>query len=383
MKKNRILALFLCVAMLVGMASTLSACSGEAVTSTAAGGSSASGGPYHIGFTLLGTDWVLNYMRTESEYAVKTADPETEWEYISADFSTDKMQSGVQSMLSSGIDGLIYTGIYTTLTSTIIASCESAGTSFVMSEFPPLEEQIEELRNSDNFAGYFGADVYGQGYQLGKIATEEGGTIALTISGPVGDTSHDLRVAGFTAAFEEGGGKVVGNAHCNFPTEAIDKSSDLLAANPEVDTAYGATGVHTLGMVNALKNHNLSDSVQVYCSELDSDLLPEVRAGRMVGDGGTTAEFIMASALLINHLDGHPILDDEGNVPVSEVMLPLVITAEDADSFEKEFITEHPFTEDMVKRYLWRYNSNVSWADFQDFIDNYSLKWIIENKNAA
>jgi ribose transport system substrate-binding protein len=367
---------------------SLAACGGgqeESASGNAENAEGASGGedPYHIGFTLLGTDWVLNYMRTEAEYTVMTENQANGWEYISADFSTDKMQSGVQSMLSSGIDGLIYSGIYTTLTSTIIADCEAAGTAFVMSEFPPLEDQIEELRASEQFVGYFGANVYGQGYQLGEIAARQGGTVALTISGPIGDTSHDLRVAGFTAAFEEGGGKVVGNAHCNFPTEAIDKSSDLLAAHPDVDAVYGATGVHTLGMVNALKNHNRTDTVKVYCTELDSDLLPEVRAGRMIGDGGTAAEFVLATTLLLNRLAGHPILDDEGRQPVSDEMLPLVITAENADSFEKEFIDEHPFTETMVKKFLWKYNPDVSWADYRDFIDTYSLDMIVEQKNIS
>ncbi|MDR1245973.1 MAG: sugar ABC transporter substrate-binding protein [Clostridiales Family XIII bacterium] len=380
MKKMSIVLLALLLTL------SLAACGGdggqqEAASDDAAGAEDST--PYHIGFTLLGTDWVLNYMRTEAEYTVMTENADNGWEYISADFSTDKMQSGVQSMLSSGIDGLIYSGIYTTLTSTIIEGCEAAGTAFVMSEFPPLDDQIEELRASDQFVGYFGANVFGQGYQLGEIAARQGGTVALTISGPIGDTSHDLRVAGFTAAFEEGGGKVVGNAHCNFPTEAIDKSSDLLAAHPDVDAVYGATGVHTLGMVNALKNHNRTDTVKVYCTELDSDLLPEVRAGRMIGDGGTAAEFVLATTLLLNRLAGHPILDDDGKQPVSDEMLPLIVTAENADSFEKEFIDEHPFTEAMIKKFLWKYNKDVSWADYQDFIDNYSLDRIIEQKNAS
>jgi ribose transport system substrate-binding protein len=387
MKKRRLLTAVIsgiCLLMLVSLAACggggTEGSSGEGTAVTASSESASDEKAWRIGYDNMGIDWVLMNFQAESERVVMFENSGNKFEPIAADYSTDKMQSGIQSLISSGIDGLVYYAIYSTLTPTVQELCEQSETPFTFFHIPPIKEQYEQLQSSEMFAGYIGSSCYQIGYQLGEKAVADGGKVAIIIAGPVGTMDMDEKQAGFTAAFEKGGGKVVADAHCNFPTEAVEKSSDMLAAHPDVDTAYAATGVFGVGMISALSNHNRSD-VAVYCSDLDSDLLVDLREGRIkAGDGGNVTETILATTLLLNQLDGKRIVGDDGKPVITEDVPTLIVTAENADRFEQMFITEHPFSEEMLKKLLYKYNPDVSWADYQEYIDNYSIDWIEEQR---
>ena len=333
---------------------------------------------YYIAYTLLGEDWVLNYYEAEAAWAVETANADNRYEYISAEFTSDQMQSGIQSLISSGVDGIIYYGAFPVLNVTVAEMCADAQVPFCMPDQMPPDEQIETLLNNPYFVGAFGANSYDVGYQMGKYAASQGYTKALTIGGAVGDACADGRLSGFEAGFTEGGGAVIGTARCTSPGEATTKASDLLTAYPEADCFYAATGSYAGGTITA--QENFGNMLMNFTTDADKDLLAYIRSGDLVGDGGAVVVISLSACLLQNFLDGHPIKDADGNAPVNTDLVNFIITADNVDDFEANFITEHPFSAETLQNLLWRYNNNVTYDDYCEIVENWAFDYALDLK---
>ena len=374
---KRLFALLLVFAMVLA----LTACSGSKTepppASSPTGGGDDGPGSHYIAYSLLGTDWILNYMEQRSAWAVRSSGNHR-YDYYSADFSADQMQSNTQSMINAGIEGLVFYPAFATLTPTIFEMCEAAGVGIVTHDIPALDdEQFEIMMNSPVFAGFIASSSYENGYSLGETAARDGYKRALGIANHVGDIGHEYRLRGFEKAFTENGGIYLGEARCANPGEAVQKASDLLNAYPEADCFFSVTGAHTGGVLTALETYNRQD-IMVYSIDLDSDLLPYVRAGTMVGNGGAVVATVLSTALLINWLDGHPILDNGKPVYNDYDIRNIHVTAENADDFERCVIKNEILTEDVYRQFLWRYNPDVTYQTYVDFFKAYSLDYLLE-----
>ena len=86
---------------------------------------------------------------------------------------------------------------------------------------------------------------------------------------------------------------------------------------------------------------------------------------------------------MINYLDGHQILDENGKAPRLQTT-PFTITQENAQDYLDIFYGDgsHPFTEDMFKSLLYRYNENVTYQDYVDLVNNLDLDYIMEHHAA-
>jgi ribose transport system substrate-binding protein len=315
-------------------------------------------------------------MENNAAYTVQSSGSH-KYDYVSADFTADKMQSGTQSMISAGINGLMYYGAFPSLTPTIIEMCESAKVPFVMHDQIPHEDQQKALLESSYFVGYIGADGYSAGYQLGEQAAKDGYKTALEIGGTVGDPTHDKRIQGFKDAFEAGGGTVLGAARCVSPAEGVQKASDLLTAY-DAGCLYSATGAYTFGALTAMDNFN--EHMFVYTTDTDPDLLDFIRNGEMVGDCGAVVATMLSYTLLQNYLDGHPIVDKDGKAPFISTLKPLIVTPDTADLYLKYLIDDHPLTPEAIQSFLWRYNPDISYQDYIDFFSNYSFDTLMQLK---
>jgi len=339
-------------------------------------------GSYYIAYALLGTDWILNYMEQRGAWGVKNAG-DNKYDYYSADFSADTMQSGTQNMLNAGINGLMYYPAYPTLTPTVTKMCEDAKVPFVIFDTNPLPEQNAGLLASPMFAGFIASSSYDNGYSLGLQAVKDGYKNAICVGGHVGDISHDNRISGFTDAFATGGGKVVDEARCTDPSEAVQKASDSLNAHPEADCFFSTTGSYTNGALTAMKNYNRTD-LMVYSVDIDTDLLKYVREGTMVGNGGAAVAIVLAAALLQNRLDGHPILDANGKAPWSDRDIKnIYVDASNADDFERCILANEILTPEIFHQFVWRYNHDVTWQTYLDFFNAYNLDYLVSIHGAA
>jgi ribose transport system substrate-binding protein len=215
---------------------------------------------------------------------------------------------------------------------------------------------------------------------MGEQAAADGNKTAIICASNKGDSSQDDRIKGFTESFESAGGKVLGVSHSNDPSEAVSKASDLITANMDADCLYGSGGDFLNGAVNALENFPDLD-IMVYGTDITPDFIELVANGKIDGlNGGHFVECSIATALLVNYLDGHPILDENGKPPVFTNLKWVTVTPETVSNYQEYWIDGHPFTDDAYKNMLWRNNPEVNYQYFYDLCENYSMESIIASR---
>jgi ABC-type sugar transport system substrate-binding protein len=251
------------------------------------------------------------------------------------------------------------------------AECEKEKMPFALAIF--VGEDADRVKIADNkyYAGAINADMYYDGYIIGKIAAQDGHKTAVLIGGNVGDIHFEQRIEGFTKAFvEEGGGKILSIARCSSPAEGQEKANALLSANRGADCLYAMVGDYVPGSVNALDTLGLKD-IAVYGSNVGKETVDYIKEGRVTAGGaGNDVAGGLASALLMNFLDGHPILDENGKPPELKLQC-FVVDKTNVDDFESLFLSDgarHPLTEDVLKSLTWRFNNDVSYKTFTDLI---------------
>ena len=223
MKKRNLLALVLGVVMVLSLA--LSGCSdpapsgGETSNPEATPGASTGAETYHIGYTKLGSGvFPLEQYELGASYLLQDVTGNN-FESVVADFSADKMQNDVQSMISAGSDGIMYFGAFGALNTVVGDMCRDSEVYFAMWDQMPLENQVEAMLANPYFAGAVGLDAYNQGLRMGQIAADAGNRAAIICGAALGDPVADANVQGFTDAFTAAGGEVIGVARCSDPSE--------------------------------------------------------------------------------------------------------------------------------------------------------------------
>ena len=388
MRKNwikRFIALAFCVVMVF----SLSACGGGSKGSPAQSGggggtASAGSGTFKIGYLNFGPDWILNKFMAEAKEAALWANPKNDFIEADGGFMADTMTTEYNKLLASGVQSLCYDAHFDNMLPGVVDACKNAGSTLLICHVPPFPESMHYVLDFDKFVGYFGSDLYQAGYQLGDRAAKDGCKKMIIASGAKGTLDMNGKIDGFTDGFTAGGGQILEVITTTLPPEVEGKVADSLAAHPECDAIYGTTGAHTLGSISAAQKAGLD--LIYYSSDLDPDLTQMVIDGKIkAGDAGASVEWVLGMAFVINFLDGHPIKDENGQAPVIDWMKPLLVDKSNAqavlDTWIKKGDTEiHPFNEAMFKSYLYAYNPDVTYKNFTDFADNYSVDWFLNYK---
>lgn len=297
---------------------------------------------------------------------------------VNNEFKAEKIISDVQSLISAGVDGMVFMGPVETTIPTAAEMLNQANIPFVMHDKIPSDQSVMDAIQTENpmFAGAVAPKNYDAGVMIGEAAAADGNTTAIIVGAVQGDTAHDDRIAGFTEAFEAAGGQVLGVAHCADPTEGVTKATDLITANSDADCVYGSGGDYSNAAISALANFPDND-MKIYGTDIDPDLVDMLADGKVAAlNGGFFVESGIASALLQNYLDGHPILDPDGNPPVFTNLNMILLPADQADLYKKYWIDGHPLTEDQYKSLTWRYNPDVSYDTFNDLCSTFSLETV-------
>ena len=327
---------------------------------------------YTFGYNNFGQGaYPLDMNEKETTYALESVGVKIK--VANNEFTVDKIITDAQNLISSKVDGLIVWSASDTLYSSFNDLCSSSKTPFVLGDKYPLGEDTKAmLRENPYFAGAISTQDADAGAQLAKRALADGHKTAIIVAAAAGDTNHDLRVAGFKDAFEAGGGKVLGVVHCADPSEAVQKSNDLLTANSEAECLYGSGGDFSMGALSAMQSTGIK--MPIYGTDIDPNVLKAIKAGDVVEANGAAGPYCagIAGTLLLNYLDGHPILDENGQAPMSNGLKFVTVTKDNADDFEKYWLGNHPFTPDDYKNLCYRYNPNVTWQDYQNLLDNYN-----------
>jgi ABC-type sugar transport system substrate-binding protein len=251
-------------------------------------------------------------------------------------------------------------------------ACKSAKIPFVLGIFVGDEKDRAQISaNNPYYVGSVGADLYRDGYMMGQAAAKGGHKTAVLVGGNVGDIHFEQRIAGFTKSFvEEGGGKILDIARCSSPAEGQEKANALISANRDANCLYAMVGDYVPGSINAMDALGLK--IPVYASNVGKESLDYIKEGRVVeGGAGNDLAAGIAVALLVNYLDGHPIVDEKGKAPELKTV-PFIVNKDNVEDFISIFFKEgsHPFTPDFLKTLVWRKNPDVSYKNFTNLVTN-------------
>ena len=110
----------------------------------------------------------------------------------------------------------------------------------------------------------------------------------------------------------------------------------------------------------------------MYVSGATSETNPYIKDGTIAyADSGSKLVIPISAALLKNYAMGNIIKDEDGNAPYFDNVIPFEVNAENADRFSELYLKGHPLTSDELGKLV---GSDVTYQDFVDFIENYSMK---------
>jgi ribose transport system substrate-binding protein len=117
-------------------------------------------------------------------------------------------------------------------------------------------------------------------------------------------------------------------------------------------------------------------SMPVYGTDVDPNVIQAIKDGKIIAATGAAGTYCgtFAALLLINYLDGHPILDENGKAPATKGVKTIMITKDNVEDFEEYWINNEIFTEEELQSLLYKYNENVTWADYEKMIEEYNFE---------
>jgi ribose transport system substrate-binding protein len=300
------------------------------------------------------------------------------------EFTADKVVAQCEGQMASNPDVAVYMLQIPTTTEPCMDAFENAGVYYAWNSTWPDDEKVQQrCFDSEYFCGGINNDPYLQGQQMGEFAIEEGCKTAIITAAAVGDYNHDNRCQGFTDAFEAGGGKVLQVAHSSDPTEAVQKTNDLLSAQGDADCVYGSGGDYLSAAVSCLETRtDVNQEMKVYGTDVDPTLIPLIQEGKVFGmNGSLGVQGSLALCLAINAYDGHRIEDENGKPIYFDNFESAIITADNADLYMAGYENGTSWVGDEnYLNLLYRYNPDVSAETFNEFLENYAA---ISAANAA
>lgn len=342
-------------------------------SSQPAGGS---GESYVIGYNNFGQGaYPLDLNESVTKYALESMG--MQMTSVNNQFTVDKLINDAQNQISQGVDGMVFWSAADTLFKPFSELCQSTETPFALGDkYPQTDETKAMLRANPFFAGAVSTDDKSTGIKMAELALADGHKTAVLIGAAVGDINHDLRLAGFTEAFTKGGGEVLGEFHCADPSEAVQKANDALTAYPDVDCVFGSGGDYSQGLLSALESAGRAGELPIYGVDIDPNVISGIRNGTIAAAAGACGPYCagLAGALLINYLDGHPILDENGEAPMTNGLNAIFVDPSNVDDYEENWINNQAFTPEEYQALLYRNNPDVTWKDYTDLIDNYSFE---------
>jgi len=375
MKKSTFRKLALIVASVMAFTIMLTACNSNSSNNEPASPAEPSGPPttaYLIGFNTWGSGVpIIDLFGDETEYALRVLG--MRGSRVSDDYTADKELQNAQNFISAGVDGIALQGAAVATVPQIADECLRGKMPFVLTVFIGDDDDRAVISaNNSYYVGAVNSDLYFDGYVLGQSAIRDGCKTACIIGGNIGDNNMDQRIDGFAQSFVvEGGGTILGEARCTSPAESLQKASDMLSTYRDADCLYALVGDYVPGPLTAMDNIGITE-MKIYASCIDLSTANYIKEGRVVeGNDGIGLSAVIAPAMLVNYLDGHPIMDPSGRAAEFKTVAFLV-TKENADDYISIFYTPgvNPVTEDILKSLVWRFNPDVTYQTYADLIAN-------------
>lgn len=360
MKRSRIRQIASLIALVLALTMVLAACGkkeadGEKV--------------YTIGFNTWGAGVpILDLFGDETEYALGVLG--MNGSRASDNFTSEKELENVQNFIASQVDGIAFQASADPVLPQAADACLKAKIPFVLLVFVGDDaDRAQFAPNNDYYVGAVNSDLVYDGEVLAQSALRDGHRTACIIGGNIGDNNMDQRIEGFTRVFTAGGGTIIDIARCTSPAECLEKAQAMLSAHRDVDCVYALVGDFVPGTIGAEDILDLAH-IPVYASCVDLVTANYIKEGRVAeGNDGIGLAAVIAPAMLINYLDGHPITAPGGGAPEFKT-IPFIVNRDNVDDYISIFYTQgvHPIPDDLLKSLTWRFNNNVTYQTYVDLI---------------
>ena len=379
---KKTLTIALCLTLVMAL---LGSCAKKTDDSAPAGDDTVTGNKsYDIGFQVWGAGVpILDSFGDAVEWCLGTLGHT--YTRASDDFSADKELSNAQNFIAAGKDGIMIQLSAGPVLNQVAKECAEKkiplATYITIGDDPDIENLA---KTNEYWVGACDSQLVLDGELIAQYALDAGCKSAVIIGGNIGDNSQDQRQNGFTAVFEAGGGKVLSVARCTDNSEAPAKAEDMLAANPDADCLYAMVGDYVEGSMLAIENLNRT-GIKMFMSCVDATSAQYIKEGKIysANDGISLGAYI-ASAMMINFLDGHPIKDANGNAPRFSAK-PIKVDASNVDQYLEIFYSSDPaikpVNQKMLESLLWRNNPDVTYQTYLDMLENLGELSFIAEQN--
>lgn len=295
---------------------------------------------------------------------------------IDDEANPEKIMQDIENMVSAGCDGVIAWMLVAQMFDPLSELCERSKIPFVLNDKVPEDPNIvANLKANPYFAGAVGPANAVYGEAVADYAISKDWKNVLILSGDVADPTDAPRIKAFREKFEAAGGVILNEAHAVSSVDIQPTIDNALVANPEPDFIYAVGPDYSNAACDAL--YGKGWKTKVLSSGLDSTSLerlsdPESPMEFLNGDNWVCGAF--SAIILMNYLDGTPLLDADGNHIWYTDVEPFGVPSEQYNLFKKYFIDEFMFTNEELQQMRTKNNPDFDYDAFMEVVKNFSLE---------
>lgn len=394
--KKKVIAILMSAAMMITM---LAGCGSTAAdetgtdntqtgqpaeeTDTKEEADTASAGTRKIGVILYGKDDTMGAaVYSYLNFAAEAIDVDITWAF--GDYDAAAQLTTCQNMVAAGCEGILMMPMDNAAVQQVASYCEQNQVYFGLMFRDITDETIKTtVEGYDYYVvdGFENDELYAQRmveYMAEEYGVSNFGEMSLYASSPL-----VARNNGFESGFASTG--VTKLAEFPFPT---DSSTQTIAAGIEnFINSYQEMDAIVLGassvgagetVMNTLSTMTDPGAIKVGTFDAFEGMDEAFESGYLVYvAGGVGIESLFDFIVLYNAVDGTPLSEDLVVLNMSEIE---VKSAEDCKNYSSYIDNpDHQiFTAEEIQNMCKRYNPDASLEDIQNYIDSYSLEWVVE-----
>ena len=330
------------------------------------------GETFTIGINYFGNAPVLVTLANNAAIVFEASGYETTT--MDDEFTVDKIVQDIENMISSGVDGLVVWAPVDSLYPVISEMCLEAEVPFVLSDKVPIDESIkEQLFKNPYFVGGIAPENAKYGEAIADFAIDQGWKSVIVNTSQLGDPSDQPRYDAFEAKFKASGGEILDVIHSEGSDGGLTQVENSLIANENPDFIYGVGSSFGVGAVTALEKFDYD--TKVVTTGLEEAVLNELKKGTIAmanGDNWVCGTF--AAVVLLNHLDGTPLTDVDGNVAYVNDVGFYNVVSEQVDLYKKIFIDNNAYSDEEMKMMSGKNNPDFDYDAMIELIENYTFE---------
>ena len=379
---KKITALLLCIAILLSMTACSSGKStGEAQTNQTQTETKSDGKKIKIGYTFPGltSAGLLGDCKAILDLAAEALDIEilynTEFEG-----TAENIIKCTENFIAAGCDGVIVCNYSEASLVNIGKTCEEAGVYWAQFFRTVSDENIaKQLSNDRYYVGRVHEDEFGATYNMAKAMINKGATNVALIASQHGDLTYETRAAGYRAAFEEAGVKIVTEEWDVAVDDCTNVATNILTAFPEVD-GFALTGAKFAPYVIAAEENLKTGYKTMAGIDFDNTLEKMLKEGSITAiGGGHHSDPLFALLMVYNAINGaykeedFP-LDVENNLIFIESLEDYANYNKYVIGYNEDFYNRQTFTMDEIRNMAITFNPNTTIEDIRTAASSMSIE---------